>query len=115
MLTSIGSYPYQEDDPLVLRECPHIFIAGNQPKAKTKIIKGPNGQEVRLLCVPSFHNTGAIVLLDSETSEVETVSIGMIHPKSRGNSASKDPTSAKRISPFMANGSATKAKSLKKT
>ena len=34
---------------------------------------GPEGQHVRLICVPSFVSTGVVVLLNLATLEVETV------------------------------------------
>lgn len=53
--------------------CPHVFFVGSQPKFDTAEIEGPNGQTVRLIAVPKFAETGEIVLLDSETLEVEVV------------------------------------------
>lgn len=90
-----GSYPFQTDDPFVLQSCPHIFFAGNQPMFKTAVIESDapfrlNGADtemtgaddeattprVRLLSIPSFKGTGEMVLVDSETLEVEVVKFG---------------------------------------
>jgi DNA polymerase delta subunit 2 len=68
-----GSYPFQEDDPLVIRECPHVYFAGNQPEFGTTVIEGPAGQQVRLITIPSFRQTGKLVLVDMETLETEVV------------------------------------------
>ena len=46
---------------------------GNQPTFETTVIEGPIGQSVRLIAVPKFKETGEIVLLDTETLEVELV------------------------------------------
>jgi DNA polymerase delta subunit 2 len=46
---------------------------GNQPSFGTAVIAGPLGQEVRLIAVPKFREEGIVVLLDSETLEVECV------------------------------------------
>jgi DNA polymerase delta subunit 2 len=73
----IGSYPFQDVDPFVLQDCPHIFFAGSQPKFDTAVIEGPNGQLVRLIAVPRFDETGEIVLVDAETLEVDRVKIDM--------------------------------------
>ena len=73
MLTIAGSYPFQDDDPFVMTSCPHIFLAGSQPKFDTAAIEGPNGQTVRLISVPKFRETGEIVLVDSETLEADVV------------------------------------------
>lgn len=71
----IGSYPFQDDDPFVLQSCPHLFFVGSQPKFDTALIEGPQGQMVRLIAVPRFAETGEIVLVDSETLEVEKVRV----------------------------------------
>ncbi|KFH47358.1 DNA polymerase subunit delta-like protein [Hapsidospora chrysogenum ATCC 11550] len=72
---TLWSYPFQDDDPFVLKDCPHLYFAGNQPEFGTKIIHGPEGQSVRLITVPSFAATKEIVLVDTETLEVSKVQI----------------------------------------
>lgn len=61
----------------MIEECPHVYFVGNQPRFETTVIEGPVGQQVRLIAVPKFHETGEIVLLDTETLEVELVKIGI--------------------------------------
>ena len=56
-----------------MEECPHVFFVGNQPNYETAIIEGPQGQRVRLIAVPKFKETGEILLLDTDTLEVENV------------------------------------------
>lgn len=68
-----GCYPFQEGDAFVIKSCPHVYMAGNQPRFETDLIEGPNGQAVRLIAVPKFKETGEIVLLDAETLEPEVV------------------------------------------
>jgi DNA polymerase delta subunit 2 len=77
----IGCYPFQDDDPLIVRDCPHIYFAGSQPKFAKKIIQGPADQEVLLLSIPKFKETGQIVVLDMETLGVELVEIGIVQPE----------------------------------
>jgi DNA polymerase delta subunit 2 len=72
---TIGSYPFQEDEPFVMKECPHLYFVGCQPEFGTKIIEGPQGQMVRLILVPSFAATKEIVLVDTETLDVSKVKI----------------------------------------
>lgn len=78
----------------MLESCPHIFFAGNQPSFKTTLIEdviplrldggdtemadpGNNSPaRVRLLSLPRFQNTGELVLVDTETLEVEVVRFG---------------------------------------
>jgi DNA polymerase delta subunit 2 len=46
---------------------------GSQPKFDTASIEGPDGQTVRLISVPSFAETGELILVDSETLETSIV------------------------------------------
>ena len=71
----LGSYPFQDDDPFVLKDCPHLYFVGNQPEFGTRVIHGPAGQSVRLITVPSFAVKKEIVLVDTETLEVSKVQI----------------------------------------
>lgn len=95
MLTVPGSYPFQTNDPFVLESCPHIFFTGNQPAFKTAVIDGDiplrldagdtemtdftggtsttSTPRVRLLSLPRFKETGQLVLVDTETLEVEVI------------------------------------------
>ena len=66
-----GCYPFQDDDPLLLKDCPHIYFAGNQPQFDSRVVEGPVGQEVLLVAVPKFRDTGKVVLVDLETLRVE--------------------------------------------
>ncbi|ERF74137.1 hypothetical protein EPUS_09233 [Endocarpon pusillum Z07020] len=72
---TLWCYPFQEKDQFVIEQCPHVFFVGNQPRFDTAVIEGPAGQQVRIVAIPKFHETGQIVLLDSETLEVELVKI----------------------------------------
>ncbi|RSM10997.1 hypothetical protein CEP52_003278 [Fusarium oligoseptatum] len=72
---TLWSYPFQEDDPFVMKTCPHLYFAGCQPQFSTKVAHGPDGQTVRLITVPLFSTTKEIVLVDTETLEVERVKI----------------------------------------
>lgn len=78
---TLGSYPFQDNDPFILRECPHVYFVGNQPSFATSLIEGPAGQQVRLIAVPKFKETGTLVLLDAETLEAETVTFSLRQPK----------------------------------
>jgi DNA polymerase delta subunit 2 len=88
----LGCYPFQNDDPFILRACPHIFFAGNQPEFKTAVVEAEstfrlngtdtdmpdagndnNKARVRLLSLPKFHETKELILVDTETLEVEVV------------------------------------------
>ncbi|KAK5112927.1 hypothetical protein LTR62_003749 [Meristemomyces frigidus] len=70
---TLWCYPFQDGDQFVLKECPHVYIVGNQPKFETVVIEGPLGQQVRLIAAPKFKETGELVLLDCETLVPELV------------------------------------------
>lgn len=57
-----------------MKTCPHLFFVGCQPSFSTRDIRGPDGQSVRLITVPSFAKTKQLVLVDTETLEVSVVS-----------------------------------------
>ncbi|KAJ5895228.1 hypothetical protein N7495_006919 [Penicillium taxi] len=87
---TIWAYPFQITDPFIFESCPHIFFAGNQPSFKTAVIDGDislrldtgdtemtgtgeSSARVRLLTIPQFSKTGELILVDSETLEVEVI------------------------------------------
>ncbi|KAI9812536.1 MAG: hypothetical protein M1832_000386 [Thelocarpon impressellum] len=72
---TLWCYPFQDKDPFVIEESPHVFFVGNQPRFDTMVIDGNAGQQVRLIAVPKFRETGEVVLLDLETLDVELLHI----------------------------------------
>lgn len=58
-----------------MKACPHLYFVGCQPHFSTKVIQGLDGQEVRLITVPSFAESRELVIVDTETLEVEKVKI----------------------------------------
>lgn len=70
-----GCYPFQEEEPFVIEETPHVFIVGNQPFFDTAMVEGQTGQMVRLIAVPSFKQTGELVVLDMQTLEAKSMKI----------------------------------------
>ncbi|CAA9962205.1 DNA polymerase protein [Pyrenophora teres f. maculata] len=72
---TLWCYPFQDGDPLMMTECPHIYIAGCQRKFEAKTITGPAGQKVLLVSVPKFSTSGKIVLVDMESWDVEVVQV----------------------------------------
>jgi len=80
----------------VLESCPHIFFAGNQPSFKTAIVESDiplrldggdtemtddhentTSARVRLLSIPKFKESGELILVDTETLEVEVIRFGV--------------------------------------
>lgn len=70
-----GAYPYQDKEPFVMKDCPHLYFIGSQPEFGTNVIQGPDGQMVRLIAVPSFSATREVVLVDTESLDVSRVKI----------------------------------------
>ncbi|KAI0157713.1 DNA polymerase alpha/epsilon subunit B-domain-containing protein [Xylariaceae sp. FL1272] len=72
---TLWSYPFQDDDPFVMKTSPHMYFVGCQPAFGTRMIHGEDGQAVRLVAVPSFSATREIVIVDTETLDVSKVKI----------------------------------------
>lgn len=77
---TLWCYPFQDDDPLLVKDCPHIYFAGCQEKFGKRIIEGPAGQKVLLVSVPRFRETGTMVVVDLESWEVELVEFDVVQP-----------------------------------
>lgn len=71
---TLGCYPFYQKDPFILEECPHVYFSGNAPTFESKLIKGPDGQEVLLVTVPEFSSTQTACLVNLRTLECEPVS-----------------------------------------
>jgi len=61
---TLAAYPFKDDDPFILDQCPHVYFIGNQPQFSSKFVKGPDAQTVRLISIPEFSTTQTIVLVD---------------------------------------------------
>ncbi|CAB3982528.1 DNA polymerase delta subunit 2 [Paramuricea clavata] len=70
---TLGSYPYYDKDPFVLKECPHVYFVGNQPEFAQDSIEGSAGQKVAIIMVPSFTQSGCCVLLNLRTLECQPI------------------------------------------
>ncbi|KAF4585590.1 DNA polymerase delta small subunit [Ophiocordyceps camponoti-floridani] len=70
---TLWSYPFQDDDPFVMKTSPHLYFVGCQPEFSTKVVEGPEGQTIRLVTLPSFAETRELVLWDTETLRVSRV------------------------------------------
>lgn len=72
---TLPCFPFQDGDRFVLKESPHVFFVGNQPKFETSEIEGPHGETVRIVAVPSFRKTGQVIVMDLESLTPELVTI----------------------------------------
>lgn len=69
----------------MIDQCPHVFFVGNQPRFDTTVIDGPAAQQVRLITLPRFHETGELILLNTDTLEVELIKFDIHRPETRLN------------------------------
>ncbi|KAK4783781.1 hypothetical protein SAY86_018149 [Trapa natans] len=71
---TLGCYPFTDRDPFLIESCPHVYFVGNQDKYETRLMKGSEGQLVRLICVPKFCETGVAVMVNTNNLECRTLS-----------------------------------------
>jgi len=64
---TLPTFPFSDRDPFIIEQTPHCFFVGNQPAYDTRKVTGPGGQEVRLISVPKFSDTGMVVLVNLRT------------------------------------------------
>ncbi|XP_057507578.1 DNA polymerase delta small subunit isoform X2 [Actinidia eriantha] len=73
---TLGCYPFTDRDPFFIERCPHVYFVGNQDKYETRLMKGSEGQVVRLICIPRFGETGIAVVLNMRNLECHALSFG---------------------------------------
>jgi DNA polymerase delta subunit 2 len=61
---TVPCFPFQDKDPFLVKDCPHVCFVGNQPKLETGILHGPQGQRVRVIALPKFAETPTCVLVN---------------------------------------------------
>lgn len=71
---SLGCYPYTDKDPFLVEACPHVYFVGNQDRYETRLLKGSEKQQVRLISIPRFCDTGIAVMLNLRNLECSTLS-----------------------------------------
>ncbi|KDP24624.1 hypothetical protein JCGZ_25540 [Jatropha curcas] len=73
---TLGCYPFTDRDPFLIESCPHVYFVANQDKYGTRMLKGPEGQLIRLISIPKFSETGVAVMLNMKNLECHTLSFG---------------------------------------
>lgn len=63
----------ESGDPMIIRECPDVYFAGNQPAFETDVVATPDGLTTRLVAIPTFSTTHTVVLIDLDTLEPQTL------------------------------------------
>ncbi|CAO3703164.1 unnamed protein product [Rhizopus stolonifer] len=72
---TLWSYPFKDRDPFIIDKCPHVYFIGNQPEFDDNLLQGPDGQKIRVILLPSFAETGTVVLLNISNLECTTINI----------------------------------------
>ncbi|KAI9289161.1 DNA polymerase alpha/epsilon subunit B-domain-containing protein [Umbelopsis sp. AD052] len=72
---TLWCYPFQDRDPFIVEQCPDVYFIGNQPSFDTSELVGSKGQRVRVITVPSFSETGCLVLVNLSSLQCKLVSI----------------------------------------
>lgn len=71
---SLGCYPYTDKDPFLVESCPHVYFVGNQDRYESRLLQGSEKQQVRLISIPRFCDTGIAVMLNLRNLECTTLS-----------------------------------------
>lgn len=72
---TLACYPFYDNDPLVIENCPDVYFTGNQIKFETKTIEVENGKHVRLISIPDFFSTLSVVVLDLSSLECHSLEV----------------------------------------
>lgn len=67
-----------------MHETPDIYLIGNQPAFKTKLVverttekDGESSKRCRVVLIPKFRQSGVVVLVNLRTLQVKTVSFAV--------------------------------------
>lgn len=76
---TLWCHSYRDRDPFVLRETPDIYLVGGMPQFGTELEDGMvrDGRCCRIVLVPSFSQTGILVLVNLRILEVRRVDFGV--------------------------------------
>lgn len=70
---TLACFPFEDEDPFIIKECPQVLFAGNQKEFSLKVVVGPENQSVCLLCVPEFCETQSVCVLNLRDLNCECV------------------------------------------
>ncbi|KAF8841170.1 hypothetical protein BDN67DRAFT_1047248 [Paxillus ammoniavirescens] len=79
---TLWCHPYRERDPFVLEKTPDIYIIGGMSEFDTALVRPEHDSEnstrrCRVVLVPSFSETGVLVLVNMRTLDVRRVNFGV--------------------------------------
>ena len=77
---TLWSHPYFDLEPFILPVTPDFYVIGNQPEFSTELVEDKDEFEgerrCRIVLVPEFSKTGALVLVNMRTLEATCMRIG---------------------------------------
>ena len=88
---TLWCHPYFTTDPFVLAETPDLYLVGNQPEFRTKLVVDARGAgtaapaRCRIVLVPGFKQSGLVVLVNLRTLAVRTVCLAVHGMRSGGS------------------------------
>lgn len=74
---TLSTYPFYDADPFIIEECPHVLFAGGQPDFGTALVRGQQGQTVRVISIPNIATSGIMVLVNLRTLAVHPIHFEM--------------------------------------
>ena len=81
---TLGCCPFTTADPFIIKECPHVYFAANQPKFSESLVQGEQGQTVRVITVPDFGRTRTLVLVNLRTLECSPITFAGLEEGQEG-------------------------------
>lgn len=82
---TLWCHPYFTTDPFVLAETPDLYLVGNQPAFRTKLVAEAGAARCRIVLVPGFKQSGLLVLVNLRTLAVRTVCLAVHGMRSGGS------------------------------
>lgn len=70
---TLSTYPFYDADPFIIEDCPHVLFAGGQTTFGTGLVRGQEGQVVRVISVPDIASSGIMVLVNLRTLAVHPI------------------------------------------
>jgi len=90
---TLWCHPFRERDPFVLNETPDIYIIGGMSEFATALVSSERdsrrkkSRQCRMVLIPSFAETGTLILINMRTLDVRRVNFGVKGLSSGGGQA----------------------------
>ncbi len=75
---TLNCYPFCDSDPFIISLTPHVYFTGNQPTFETRLLQD-GSKKVRLISLPSFVETGIVVLVNLKNLDVHPIQFDTEH------------------------------------